>query len=98
MSAGLTVGYFVLAFHVVFSMRLGPTAATILPGRGLHTGDALALPLVALGTLCLAVAVVCFEAATRRPVAAVVVPRAWERRRTSEGSRVPRDAVEHPLA
>jgi hypothetical protein len=74
----MAVGYFVFAFHLVFSMRLGPTAVTLLPGRGVHTGDLLAVPTALLGGVFLLLAVASFERALRPPAPAVVVPRGWE--------------------
>lgn len=84
-SLAMAVTSFVFAVHVVFAMKLGPTAVTLAPGRGVHTGDALALPSVVLGTLYLALAIVWARAAWAPVAAPVVVPYGWEQR-----SRIPR--------
>lgn len=57
----MAAGYFAIAFHIVFSMRIGPTAVTVSEanGWGAHTGDALALPVALLGVLSLVFAVYC---------------------------------------
>ncbi len=79
-SLAMAVTYFAFAVHVVFSMKLGPTAVTLAPGRGVHTGDALAFPSVLLGTLCLALAIVWARAAWAPVAAPVVIPYGWEQR------------------
>lgn len=66
--------YYVYAYAVVFVYRIGPTTVSLSEanGWGVHTGDALALPLVLMGLVSGALAVVCL--APHRPVALVVRP------------------------
>lgn len=53
LSAAITTLCLALAWMVVFIWRIGPVIATIdsSAGHGIHSGDLLALPLVALGAL-----------------------------------------------
>lgn len=90
-SLALATVYFVLAWRIVFAMRLGPTAVTVSEGRGwgVHTGDAAALPVALLGLICLGLAVTWWERALRpRAPALTVVPAGWEQRGTSRAEGV----------
>lgn len=49
----LALGYFKLAWSIVFSMRIGDTVGSLTADRGVHSGDLLALPLLAFGIVAL---------------------------------------------
>lgn len=64
----MAVGYALVAWHIVFVARIGPVAAVIdeAGGHGIHTGDLLALPVLAAGLLSLVGAVWTFHVAEER--------------------------------
>jgi len=79
LSVAVGLSYLVLAFQVVFSMSIGPIAVSIDEGlgRGVHTGDLLALPIAALGVACLAFGLSSLD---RRRRVTAVLPRSVDGR------------------
>lgn len=66
----LAIVYFVLAYRIVFVLRIGPTAVVVddSAGWGVHTGDLLALPVSLAGLVCVALSISwVHRAATARP-------------------------------
>lgn len=64
----MAAGYAVVAWHIVLVARIGPVAAVVdsAGGRGIHTGDLLALPVGAAGLASLLGAVWTFHLAEER--------------------------------
>ena len=60
-------GYLVVAWATLFQARIGPIVATVDAGagRGVHSGDLLALPMVALAGLMFVLGAVCCDRAVR---------------------------------
>jgi ABC-type branched-subunit amino acid transport system permease subunit len=54
---GIAVGYFAIAYHMVFQAHIGYTVVEAGPTHGVDSGDMLALPFVLLTALCLIFAV-----------------------------------------
>lgn len=65
----MAAAYFWLAWQIVFVWRIGPIVGTISESsnRGVHSGDVMALPLVALGVITLLAGVVSATGRIRRP-------------------------------
>ncbi|HLG01802.1 MAG TPA: hypothetical protein VI916_15180 [Acidimicrobiia bacterium] len=66
----MAIAYFVLAYRIVFVLRIGPTAVVVddSAGWGVHTGDVLALPVSLAGLVCVALAISwVYRAVTARP-------------------------------
>lgn len=70
----MAAAYLLLAVRVVFSARIGDTAVALTETHGVHTGDALALPLAAFALVCVAFAAACLDHWARRPMM-VLAPR-----------------------
>lgn len=89
-ASALALAYGYEAFRIVFRLRIGPTMVVVNESRGwgVHSGDALALPVAVLAVAFLAVAVTCAEYwAHPRPVAALVPRRRGPRPPGAGGAR-----------
>lgn len=64
-----TVAYLVCAYLIVFSARVGPVVSSFDPqgGHGVHAGDMLALPLLALAAVMFVMGVAACDRAMRTP-------------------------------
>lgn len=64
----ISIGYLTIAKFMVLEAEVGPVIATVDQGagRGVHSGDLMALPVAAFGLLCLTASFAAITVAFRR--------------------------------